>query len=65
MATVDYGDRRSLRTRLTDTAFAEKHKKLLQEDLNAGIQISVILTGIILFGLLSMVLSVFAIMLGP
>ena len=41
----------------------EQSKRLIEDDLHAGYQIPAILTGIILFGLISMVLSVVAIVL--
>lgn len=67
MSTVQNGQHRRVArdspNRLADNEFVERRNYLIDEDLHAGYQIPAILTGIILFGLLSMVLSVLAILL--
>ena len=66
MATISHGQRRrigkTLHRRMADNRFDERHDHLADDDLHAGYQIPGILTGIVLFGLLSMILSVLVIL---
>ncbi len=52
----------SLHQELVDNDSTNRHDRLIDDDLHAGYEIPGILTGIIVFGLLSMVLSVLAIL---
>ena len=67
MATAEHGRPRHIvgksPSRPAANWLGKQRNDLIDEDLHAGYQIPAILTGIILFGLLSMVFSVLAILL--